>query len=87
MALLSLIKRTFAIERLPFTFFKSELRDRFTEDLYALGAYKVKRVGDSYHQRLFVTFFEDNRSDDDLWEEIKSVMKNHCLEENGTLDF
>ena len=79
MAELSLIKRVFAIERLPEAFFQSELRDRFTDDLYGLGAYKVKRVGDSTRQRMFVSFFEDNRSDDDLWDEIKILMKKHCL--------
>ncbi len=79
MADLSLIKRVFAIERLPETFFKSELRDRFTEDLYEMGAYKVKRIGDSTRQRMFISFFEDNRSDDDLWDEIKTLMKKHCL--------
>lgn len=79
MASLSLIKRTFALERLPENFLKSETRDRFTDDLYAIGAYKVKRVGDSTRQRLFISFFEDNRSDDDLWDEIKVVMNKHRL--------
>lgn len=57
MASLSLIKRTFALEQLPEGYFKSEARDRITEDLYLLGAYKVKRVGDSSRQRVFITFF------------------------------
>lgn len=79
MADLSLIKRVFAIERLPENFFQDESRDRFFEALYEIGAYKVKRVGDSTRQRMFVSFFEDNRSDDDLWDEINALMKKHKL--------
>lgn len=72
-----LLKRTFVVERFPASFLKSIYRDRFYEALYAAGAYKVKRVGDSRRTRLFVSFVEDNRSNEELAEIINLAILNY----------
>lgn len=76
---LALLKRTFVLDKLPVQFWRSEFRDQFVDDLMLNGAFKVKRVGDSSRQRLFVSYLEDRRTDSELLEMIEVIMTAHGL--------
>lgn len=74
----ALIKRTFEI-KVPDSFLKSIYRDKLTDLLYHNGAYKVKRVGNSGHQKLYVSFMDDDRSDIILAEVVREAIKDYEL--------
>ncbi len=72
-----LLKRTFELSHIKPSFWKSLERDKLNEELFENGVYQIKRVGNGNNSRLFVSFYEDSRSDAELLHLIKIITKKH----------
>lgn len=73
-----IVKKTFGII-VSSDFLKSDNRDKLIEQLYAIGASKVKRVGSSDRQTIYISFIEEHRKDCELQSLIDDIVINFSL--------